>query len=450
MADFYDTGTLTLTNGATTVVGAGTAFLLAGVKAGDIVYVPEAAGPVPYGVAAVADDTHLTLQSAYAGATGAGKAYYLQRRFDEERAADTHRLLNEQALALDDGSFVGQSIHAAPLKATIADADEFGGADSAAAFGLARWAWATVWAAIKGKIAATASKATPVDADSLYLVDSAAGGDAKRLTIANMRSWLIGGFREKLTANRIYYVRTDGSDANDGLTNTAGGAFLTIQKAINVVGSIDIASFTVTIKLGNSGTWTENIVLIGPWTGVGTVILEGDTATPANTIITNAGSHTLWVKSGGRLTVQYLEARSTGGGVALAAESAGYITLGPGMRFGAAGAYHMTATYGGVILGRYAYTISGGAVAHVVVTESGVIDISAVTVTLTGTPNFPAAYAIASRIGIIDYYSNTFSGTATGVRYSADQNSIIFVKGAGATYLPGNAAGATATGGLYV
>lgn len=290
------------------------------------------------------------------------------------------------------------------------------------------------------------------------LVEAVQSGNGKKQTFAAIWTWIkakieaatFANVREKLTANRTYYVRTDGNNANNGLTNTSGGAFLTIQKAIDVVGSIDIASFTVTIKLGNSGTWAENIVVGGPWVGSGTVVLEGDTVTPANTIVTNAGGHALSVKSAGRLTVQYFTAQSTGGGVALVADGGGYLTFGPGMRFGAAGPYHMMATYGGIIFGRYAYTIAGAAACHMVATESGVIDISAVTVTLSGTPNFAAAYAAASRIGIIDHYSNTFVGSATGVRYSADQNSVIFVNGAGATYLPGNAAGATGTGGLYV
>lgn len=49
-----------------------------------------------------------------------------------------------------------------------------------------------------------------------------------------------------------YYVRTDGSNSNTGLANTAGGAWLTIQKAASILVAGDI------VTVGN-GTYTGNI-----------------------------------------------------------------------------------------------------------------------------------------------------------------------------------------------
>lgn len=105
--------------------------------------------------------------------------------------------------------------------------------------------------------------------------------------------------REVLTANRTYYVRTDGNDGNSGLANTSGSAFLTVQKAIDIVAALDIGVFNVTIQVAD-GTYTGSVVVNGPWLGSGVVTVQGNLTTPANVLFNTGANTAIKVTNGAR------------------------------------------------------------------------------------------------------------------------------------------------------
>lgn len=257
--------------------------------------------------------------------------------------------------------------------------------------------------------------------------------------------------REKLTANRTYYVRTDGSDSNDGRTNTAGGSFLTIQKAIDVVyGTLDLNAFKVTIQVG-AGTWSElpriNARPLGNLAFDAVTIL-GDPTTPTNCVLSgSSASGTFRVNAG---SVQINGFYTTA-----ATQPHLFVTFGElyfaNMVFGATTSNHIVTSTGGYIQRTGNYTISGGAARHIRALLGGGALISGGTVTLTGTPAFSTAFVVADSRGYISAGSTTYSGAATGVRYIANTTGFINTNGAGATYFPGGTAGTAdaATFGLY-
>lgn len=252
--------------------------------------------------------------------------------------------------------------------------------------------------------------------------------------------------REVLAANRTYYVRTDGSNSNNGLANTSGGAFLTIQKAVDVaIGTLDFNGFTVTIQVGD-GTYAAG-ASIG--TGVGikapeNFVIKGNTSTPANVLISVTGNCSEANNNG---FVRIQDMKLVGGSFGLRATTGGSIEF-QNLDFGAC-TTQMAVVQGGFITAVGNYRISAGAGAHALATGTGVIRAVSVTVTLTGTPAFSTAFAMATRNGYCEFFSSTFSGSATGPRFIAETGGGIFVGGGGASFLPGSTAGTATSPGWY-
>lgn len=246
--------------------------------------------------------------------------------------------------------------------------------------------------------------------------------------------------REKLTAARTYYVRGDGSDSNDGMTNSAGGAFLTVQKALDTVGTIDFGIYDVTVKLATTTTWTENLTYGPQVTGGGQLIIDGDNTTPANTVLNTTGPYLLTIY-GAQVFMQYCKITSSGQGIRLTSPGS-KLSIGPGLDFGVCTYSHILADSDGChIYGRYSYTISGSATAHITITGLCAVDVAALTITFTGSPAFSTAALSTRGNPHIDWYSITKSGTNTGPYAYMSGNSFLFTNGAGESALPGNSAG---------
>lgn len=263
------------------------------------------------------------------------------------------------------------------------------------------------------------------------------GGDGGTIAYSSLSG--TPTIRETLTADRTYYVRTDGSDSNTGLANTAGGAFLTIQKAIDTAATLDTSTYNVTIQVGN-GTYSEALVA-KLCVGSGSVTILGDASTPSNVAATSLKSSisTPYVINGFTLS---------GGVHSIWAEVQGVISF-LNIDFGTCTGAQVRASDGGAVTGNSNYTISAGSQLHTDTISAGVITIQNKTITITGTPAFSVAFSRARISSAIIISANTFSGSATGKRYDASSNGIIYTNGAASTYLPGNVAGTTATGGQY-
>lgn len=294
--------------------------------------------------------------------------------------------------------------------------------------------------------------------DNFHVKVSADGSTWKEAIVVDRTSGSVtfpntpsnGSGRERLTAARTYFVRTDGSDANNGLANTSGGAFLTIQKALNVIlGTLDLGGNNVTIQVA-AGTYAGAVTFASPQIGAGNITLSGDTTTPSNVFINNA----ITVDGAGcRLFIQGVSI-SANTYAALYAKNGGYVRTTGKNQFGRVGVSeggHRVLAEGCGVIEAVAPEIVAGTVAgwHYLALSNGYIYCQGATWTASGTA-VQGGFAQASVGGVIYAYANSATGTFNGVRYSANINGVIQSNGGGANNFPGSSAGGTSTGGQYV
>lgn len=256
--------------------------------------------------------------------------------------------------------------------------------------------------------------------------------------------------RERLAANRTYWVRPDGSDTHTGLANTAGGAFLTKQKAYDTVANtLDLAEFTVTIQVGD-GAYPGSLVVSQGWVGGGAVVVQGNVASPASCVVSAALAFQVTAPLPGTLTLKGFKTTSNGnyhiqhGGV-------GTVNFGNWDFAGTGSPAQITARrVGAQLVCTAPYTISSGANLHIEAIRHAGVLLNNQTITLAGNPAWTTAFASILRLANLEANGTTFSGPATGPRYVVDDRSLISTNGGGATFLPGSMAGTLTVTNSYV
>lgn len=244
-----------------------------------------------------------------------------------------------------------------------------------------------------------------------------------------------------------YYVRTDGNDNNTGTVNTSGGAFLTLQKAVNAVTSRVIQSGSEVIIQLADGTYSGG-VKVYPGLGGGAVRLVGNKSTPTNTFVQGSSTYGI-ICYNSNFVVEALKIASTTSH-ALWTARGGYMQIDPNVWFGSTAGYACRAIDSSVIAINGAVSILGGGQGFCIAEKGSTINFNvATTHTLFSTPSYTIGFANATTTGQTIAISQAFSGAALGPRYSANLNSVINTNGGGASYFPGNQTGVTSTGGQY-
>lgn len=291
------------------------------------------------------------------------------------------------------------------------------------------------------KISDLTSATTPLAGTEL--VEIVQSGVSKKVAA----SYLAGGgaMRELLTAARTYYVRTDGSDSNNGLANTSGGAFLTLQKAYNTAIALDTGGYAVTIKAAD-GTYTAGVSIDKPLVGGGQLIVEGNTTTPSNAVISLSSGSCFGISNYAIATVRGFKLVNSGGYGILC--SVGGRAFASSMEYGACSAHHNRASgSGSQIELTGAIAISGDAQTFIAADGSGAnTQLSQSTVTFSGTRTFSTAFAWSTRNAGLRTFTMTWAGThasTVGKKYDYTMNA---TGEHNSVTLPGGTAGTTATG----
>lgn len=288
-------------------------------------------------------------------------------------------------------------------------------------------------------------------------VGSPTGGDKGTGTI-NTQSHLYYNnvqFPDPLGASTTFYVSPTGNDSTG--TGTLANPFQSVLGAWSKIqNKYLVCNSQITIQLLD-GTYDQNLIpnfafLVSPISGhlaYSNISIVGNVATPANVTFNVRNGDGIYLSGPIKASVSGISFVGSGSGIFLKTDGTAGATLNfTNCEFGAGAVIQIHC--GGpneITCNGGSYTISGGASSHVFCEAGGFIDIESSSITLTGTPNFSAAFAAGYNQGAVYFANCTFTGSATGSRFNASAG---FVSSSTSiTDLPGDAAGTIRPGGSY-
>lgn len=446
----YATGTISVAVGSTSVIGTGVNWT--GFEAGlDTLYAGGASALTLSGTT-----TTLTLAQPWAGPALTNQPYALlansPKRYDPTLAATKLQdLLDRLASAstIDLISVHGADVASAAtinLETATGSLVDITGSVAISAITLGEGHRRKVRFTGSPVLVASANLVLPVATGNIQALpgDTAEiygyGGSVVRVTEWTRKTGrpLIG--RELVTANRTYFIRPGGNDANTGTADNDANAFQTPSGAYASLASLlDFGGKDVTLQCADSLVYPP-LNITTAWVGGGNLIVRGNAGTPANTVLVSSPTtaSVKWaVPLPGVLRVLDLKTTGTNNIHGLASGSCEFGNV----NFAGTGFQILGQAPGVSMKATGPYTISGGAAAHIVSARYNQIDISGVAVTLSGTPGFSTGFVYSGLTGLVLAAGTSFTGSATGSRFFIEPTGVIFVAGAGPNALPGNAPG---------
>lgn len=224
-----------------------------------------------------------------------------------------------------------------------------------------------------------------------------------------------GMVRVSLSATTNYYVRMDGSDSNNGLANTAQGAFRTITKALNTVyEAIDLNGQVVIINVAD-GTYTDPISLYGLPVGASDdqpLRIIGNEVSPQNVVISTTGSSAMTMQYGAYALMAGMTFQTSGTGVGWNVQSNSFLEH-RNCRFGNCANEMILTQHHASVRALGTTTVAGNAQYFCHATKRSIIDFAARTIAFSGTPTF-STYLWGINDASVNLDSGTITGSAVG------------------------------------